>query len=272
MPRLIKHKDVQINRPLYEALASLFRSWGGIGELPNDSDDNGKRRKKPVNELAKLIAHQSALEERIRAGGLNRSQSSGERKTLVERYLKALTNARKIWMEMENDDQRSLSQSLSEIDSGHAIVDVLGLEPFLTSFKPTKDVAQWRQKALKQHKHESWGLDTEMLDLLIGAAQQWITEKAPESHSKIDPTLYAVIYMGEQCQTFGLEPSPAPSSQFTQVVDAYFKHTNTGRDSSDRTNFKDLIQKANSIRERSPEAHLIPDESWFLPHPATQTE
>ena len=247
MPRLIKYKDVKINRALYKALASLFQGWGGIGERSNENAEHGK---KPENTLAHLIAHQSALEENIRAEGLNRSQTSAERKTTVERYLKALSNARKIWMEMENDDQRSLSKSMSEIESGHAIVDVLGFKPFITSFSPTENIAPWRKKAITQNKHEFWGLDTEMLDLLIGGAQRWVNTKAPESHSKIDPTLYAVIYMGGQCQRFGLEPSPATSSQFTQVVDTYFRHTNTGSDNSNRTSYKDLIQKANKIRER----------------------
>src|SRR5690606_8652287 len=144
------------------------------------------------------------LEERIRAERLNRSLASGERHELGERYLNALKKARDIWMGMENDDQRALTKCMAEIDSGHAIVDKIGLEPLLTSFALTQDIAPWRAKALRQRKHERWGMDTEMLDLLISAAQRWIEYEAPEKSAKIDPTLYAVMYMAEHCRAYGI--------------------------------------------------------------------
>ncbi|WP_137889244.1 hypothetical protein [Pseudomonas sp. 2FE] len=264
MPRLINHKDVTVNRRLYDALASLFHNWGGIGE--SDCEDtqytpNVLRGYK--NQLAALIAHQSTLEELIRAEQLNKSHASRERNELGERYLNALTKARDVWMDMENDDQRALTKCMSEIDSGHAIIDGIGLEPLLTSFRLTQDIAPWRATALKRRKHDRWGLDTEMLDLLISAAQKWIEHEAPEKSAKIDPTLYAVMYMAEQCQAYGIEPSPTPSSRFTEVVDTYFKHTKIGRDTSERTSYKDIITKANLSREKSQEPCATADPSWF---------
>lgn len=264
MPSLINLKDVTVNQRLYDVLESLFRSWGGIGEQGNDPDAYiPKALKGYKNQLAVLIAHQSTLEELIRAKHLNKSQTSSERNELGERYLSTLKKARAIWMEMENDDQRALAKCMSEIDTGHAIVDEIGLEPLLTSFRMTPDIAPWRATALQRRKHDSWRLDTEMLDLLIGAAQAWIEHKAPEKSEKIDPTLYAVMYMAEQCQAFGIEPSPTPSSRFTQIVDCYFKNTNVGYDTRGRSSYKDLIIKANLARENDHESHLAADPSWF---------
>jgi len=272
MPSLIKSKDVTVNRPLYDALESLFHSWGGIGEQDNTHTDIPKALKGYKNQLAALIAHQSTLEELIRANQLNKSHASGERIELGERYLSTLKKARSIWMQMENDDQHSLAKCMSEIDSGHAIVDKIGLEPLLTPFRMTPDIAPWRAKELKKHKHDSWRLDTEMLDLLISAAQAWIEHKAPEKSEKIDPTLYAVMYMAEQCQAYGIEPSPTPSSRFTEVVTAYFGHTNIGRDTSKRSDYRDIITKAIRTLEKDPERHLTPDPSWFPPRPEKKTD
>lgn len=273
MPSLTNLKDVTVNQRLYDILESLFRSWGGIGEQGKDSDAYiPKALKGYKNQLAALIAHQSTLEELIRAKQLNKSHTSSERNELGERYLSTLKKARAIWMEMENDDQRALAKCMSEIDSGHAIVDEIGLEPLLTSFRVTPDIAPWRATALQRRKHDSWRLDTEMLDLLIGAAQAWIEHKAPEKSEKIDPTLYAVMYIAEQCQAYGIEPSPTPSSRFTEVVTAYFGYTNIGRDTRDRTSYKDIIQKAIRTLEKDPERHLTADPSWFPPRPEEKAD
>ncbi|HEK2502990.1 hypothetical protein CJT82_19180 [Pseudomonas aeruginosa] len=134
----------------------------------------------------------------IRHAKLNRGLSALERKDTVQRYLESLSKARKIWLEMENDDQINLSSCLTEIDSGHLITeDTEVAKPRLlwASFKPAESMAEWRKEALS--KHQFWGADTEMLDLLIGAAQGWLEKDTPKPYSKIDPTLYTVIRLGE---------------------------------------------------------------------------
>ncbi|SFI61578.1 hypothetical protein SAMN05216206_2552 [Pseudomonas guineae] len=264
MPRLINHKNVTVNHILYEDLAELFHNWGGIGEgEPNDTGYTPKVLIGYKNQLAALIAHQSTLDEQIRAEQLNKFLPSRERNELGERYLNALKKARDIWMEMENDDQHALTKCMSEIDSGHAIIDEIGLEPLLTSFRLTQDIAPWRSAALRQRKHERWGLDTEMLDLLVGAAQRWIEFEAPEKSAKIDPTLYAVMYIAEQCQTYGIDPSPTTTSRFTEIVDTYFRHTKVGGDTSERSSYTDIIRKANLSLKKSPNPCLTADPSWF---------
>lgn len=237
MPTLTKLTR-KYNAALYESLMTLFMDWKDITA---------------PDELATWIAHESALEMDIHHAKLNRGLSALERKDTVQRYLESLSKARKIWLEMENNDQISLSGCLTEIDSGHLITeDAEVAKPRLlwASFKPAEGIAEWRREALS--KHQFWGADTEMLDLLIGAAQAWLQKDSPKPYSKIDPTLYAVIRLGELCQRAGIEPSPASSSRFTQIVQSYFQHTFTGSKADPenlrRTSFKDLIRKANELR------------------------
>lgn len=242
MPSLINFSRKH-NLPLFERLKSLFQKWEDVSD---------------PEQLAWLIAHQSALEMDIRSASLNRGHSAKERKGNVQRYLDTLLKARDIWLEMENDDQRALAGCFRKIDTGHLVTEVVGIELMLRSFQPTEDMAEWRKPAL--NKHQSWGPDTEMLDLLIGAAQLWQQEKAPRSHSKIDPTLYAVVYMSGICEQAGIETSPTPSSRFTEVVQAYFQHTFTGNvddpGNKERTSFKDLIHKAMELRKTDYKDHF----------------
>ncbi len=246
MPTLIRFSRKH-NPPLYQRLVTLFRGWEEVSN---------------PDELAMMIAHQSALEMDIREAKLNRGHSALERKIAVQRYLDALSKARKIWLEMENDDQIDLSDCMTEIGPGYALTEVADARLLMTSFSPTEDMAEWRKSALA--KHQMWGPDTEMLDLLIGAAQLWLKEEAPKPYTKIDPRLYAVIYMGGVCKASGIDPSPAESSRFTEIVQAYFQHTDssdaTKLDEEERTSFKDLIRKANEIRERdySDQFNLLP--------------
>lgn len=235
MPTLIRLSR-KYNAPLYQRLAALLGGWEEVSA---------------PDQLAMMIAHQSALEIDIRNAKLNREQSALERKSTVKRYLDALSKARKIWLEMENEDQISLSSCMREIGPGHMITDIANADLLMTSFSPTEDMAEWRKGALA--KHQFWGPDTEMLDLLIGTAQLWLEEEAPKPYTKIDPRLYAVIYMAEACKYSGIDPSPAESSRFTEIVQAYFQHTDLGdaaKPEEERTSFKDLIRKANEIREQ----------------------
>ena len=242
MPSLIQLTRKH-NLPLFERLKSLFQKWEDVSD---------------PEQLAWFIAHESALEMDIRSARLNRGHSAKERKDNVQRYVDALLKARNICLEIENDDQRALTGCFRKIDAGHLVTEVAGIELMMTSFRPTEDMAEWRKPAL--NKHQSWGPDTEMLDLLIGAAQLWQQDKAPRSYSKIDPTLYAVVYMIGVCEQAGVETSSAPSSRFTEVVQAYFQHTFTGDvddpENKDRSSFKDLILKAMELRKTDYKDHF----------------
>ncbi|WP_028630258.1 hypothetical protein [Metapseudomonas resinovorans] len=82
MPTLVRLSRKH-NTALYQRLAALFGGWREVGN---------------PDQLAMMIAHQSALETDIRNAKLNREQSALERKSAVQRYLDALSKARKIWL------------------------------------------------------------------------------------------------------------------------------------------------------------------------------
>lgn len=239
MPKTVEYSD-EYNLALYDALLKLFVSWGNVPQ-PED--------------LAWVIAHQSSLETEVRRQNIHRGLNVTERIATAQRYLASLHKARKLWTEMENDDQCSLSQCVDELTSGHEILDVLELEQLHSGYKPNESNAEWRKPALNKHKH--WGIDTEMLDLLIGAAQHWIKNKSPSPHEKIDPTTYAVIYMCGNCENHNIKASSSDTSRFTKIVSAYFEHTNfldshekPEKRKSLRKDFKDIIEKANLVWKR----------------------
>lgn len=239
MPNSVRYSD-QYNKKLYDSLLKLFQSWGNIPQ-PED--------------LAWVIAHQSSLETEVRRQKIHRGLNVTERMTTAKRYLASLHKARDMWSEMENDDQSSLSQCVEELTNGHDIMDVLELEQILSGYGPHQAIAEWRKPAL--NKHRSWGLDTEMLDLLIGAAKYWMENKTPVAHEKIDPTLYAVIYMCGNCENHNIIASSSDTGRFTKVVSAYFQHTNFLDDHEEpekrknsRKDFKDIIEKANVVWKR----------------------
>jgi len=239
MPNIVDLSE-SYNQRLYEELLKLFISWGNVPQ-PED--------------LAWVIAHQSSLETEVRRQSIHRGLNVTERISTAQRYLASLHKARKLWTEMENDDQCSLSQCVDELTSGHEILDVLEPDQILSGYKPHESIAEWRKPALNKHRH--WGIDTEMLDLLIGAAQHWLDNKSPSSHEKIDPTTYAVIYMCGNCENHNIRASSSETSRFTKVVSAYFEHTNflddhekPERRKNLRKDFKDIIEKANFVWKR----------------------
>ncbi|MEB0123975.1 hypothetical protein QN391_25325 [Pseudomonas sp. CCI1.2] len=239
MPNVVEYVD-SYNEKLYEVLLKLFASWKYVPQ--------------PAN-LARMIAHQSSLETQIRQKKIHRGLNVTERTTTTKRYLASLYKARKLWGEMENDDQISLSRCLKELTDGHEIMDVLEIDQIYRGFKPHDGIAEWRKPAL--NKHRSWGIDMEMLDVLIGAAEHWLNTKSPISHEKIDPTLYAVIYMCGNCENHNIKASSAANSHFTEIVSTYFKYTDflESHKSADemkmyQENFKDIIEKANLVWKR----------------------
>lgn len=254
MPNIVKYSD-DYNEQLYEVLLKLFKAWGNIPQ-PED--------------LAWVIAHQSNLETEVRKQKIHRGLNATERMTTAKRYLASLHKARNLWMEMENDDQSSLSQCVEELTEGHEIMDVLEFEQIHSGYKPHEAIAEWRKPAL--NKHRSWGIDTEMLDLLIGAAEYWIENKSPVAHEKIDPTLYAVIYMCGNCENHNIKASSSDTSRFTKVVSAYFNHTNFLDDHKEedkrkknKKDFKDIIDKANYVWKRDYPNHFIQYEEPTYP-------
>lgn len=248
MPNLVNFSN-SYNKKLYDALIKLFDGWG-------------KDVSEPEN-LAMLIAHQSALETEIRQKKIHQGSNVTKRKGSVDLYLAALRKARMQWLKMENDDQISLSRCIKRMDEGHEIMEVLEPDQIHTGYKPKDSMATWRAHTLS--KHMFWGIDTEMLDLLIGAAQIWLKEDSPKQHEKIDPTLYAVIYMGGHCENHNISAAPSESSRFTKIVSTYFDFTEfPSKKNKERLYFKDLINKANDIRKRDYADHFLPfDKSWF---------
>lgn len=175
---------------------------------------------------------------------------------------------------MENDDQRSLAKCITDVADGHEIMDVLNLEQTLIGYKPNKSIAEWRKAAL--NKHRSWRLDTEMLDLLIGAALHWLEHRSPRSHEKIDPTLYAIIYICGNCENYNIKVSSAENSRFSKIIHAYYVHTDfldTEKKESKRknlrTDFKDVIEKAKKIWERDYQGYFT---QYVPPTHPTQLE
>lgn len=246
MPNAVEYSD-EYNIELYAVLLKLFLSWGNVPQ-PED--------------LAWVIAHQSSLETEVRRQKIHRGLNVTERMSTVKRYLASLHKARSLWMEMENNDQSSLSKCVEELTSGHEIMDVLEYDQILSGYKPHEAIAEWRKPALK--KHRSWRIDTEMLDLLIGAAEYWMENKSPVAHEKIDPTLYAVIYMCGNCEIHNIKASSSSTSRFTKIVSAYFTHTNfldeheeKNKRKSSREDFKDIIEKANFVWKRDYPNHFI---------------
>ncbi|AWY43774.1 hypothetical protein DKY63_29190 [Pseudomonas putida] len=228
------------NKTLYEALLKLFTAWG---DIPQPED------------LAWVIAHQSAIETEARRKKLIRGLNVTERIDTARRYLESLRKARKLWHSMENEDQISLSKCVDGLTSGHGILDVPEYDQINLAYLFDDSVAEWRKPVLNQHAY--WSVDTEMIDLLIGAAQDWLENKAPVAHEKIDPTLDAVIYMCGNCNNHNIIPSASDTSRFTKVVSAYFEHTDfldadqpEEKRKNFRKEFKDVIKKANAVWAR----------------------
>lgn len=219
---------------------AMFSTWADVSE-PED--------------LAWLIAHQSGLETEVRRQEIHRGLNATERISTIKRYLAALQKARVLWNSMENTDQRALWQCIAEVPAGHEIKDVLELDQWLRGFNSDYPIAEWRKPTLI--KHRSWRMDTEMLDILIGAAHLWLVDKSPKRHEKIDPTLYAIIYICGNCANHNINISSAETSRFTQIVATYFHHTNfldnakpEDHRKSQRKDFKDIIEKAKTIWQK----------------------
>ena len=237
------------NKTLYKNLIQLFESWGDV---------------KSPEILAKNISHQSELERAIRNKKIHKTLSVTDRVEAVTTYLEALRKARKIWSKMENNDQIELSNCIHDLNTGHAIMNVLEQHQTLTSYKSSEDMAEWRKPVLNNHM--SWGMDTEMLDLLIGSAQEWLDNKKPKPYEKINPTLYSVIYICGHCENHNIEIKHSESGRIAKILEQYFNLTDCPRQSKDKSKesakitFKDLIIKANIIRARDYSDHFTPFE------------
>lgn len=270
MPRMI-HYDNRYNKELYRALMVLFSAWEWPTNPPAqtrlvDSSPAPKFNKSsvkppsgkfpskahattdsPASALALSIAHESHLARRIEDEKLNQGKSSAKRKSDVSRYLETLQKARRLWASMENDDQKSLSQCMEDLklqqSSGHEILETMEYDVILKSYKQDYKIASWRTAELS--KHDNWGMDTEMLDLLITNANHWLEHKAPVAQERLDPVLYAVMYMAEECENMGINPSYADNSNFTKIVTMYLNFTYPERENPMYP--RDTILKANEL-------------------------
>ena len=243
MPRTIPY-DGRYNKELYRALMLLFSDWKwptsppaqtGLVASPPASELKKSSTKRPAgipptnahaitdspaSTLALSIAHESHLARRIEDEKLNQRKSSAKRKNDVSRYLETLEKARRLWASMENDDQKSLSQCMEDLklkqNPGHEILETMEYEAIINSYKQDYQIASWRTSELS--RHDSWGVDTEMLDLLITNANHWLEHKAPVAQERLDPVLYAVMHMVEECENMGINTSYADNSNFTKIV------------------------------------------------------
>lgn len=251
MPRSVEFNKNSYNQTLYEDLLRLVQSWPEV-------------QPQQAELIAINAAHQSDLAQKIRAGGLNQEKDAGKRKRDVTRFRDALLKARDIWSEMENDDQKKLSSCLEDLKNssnpGHELVEDTTYEQFLKIYGNTYPIAEWRKKELSQHRN--WGLDIEMLDLLIGNAELWLRTKAPKPQERHDPRLYAVKFLADVCEQNGIPASHAEKSKFTKIVTMYLNHTYPGDKNSSYP--IGMIQKANELRASEPDDFFAPgDDDLF---------
>lgn len=270
MPRTVEY-DGGYNAPLFKALLHLISTWP---ELSEEGDTSRSRLTKVADglawspqasasatrseQLAYLIAHQSLLATRIETTAVNQGKNATDRKKDVSRLVSTLRKARKIWAQMENDDQKSLSGCLEDLklspEAGHEFLEGLPYDVVLRGFEPSYPIATWRREELS--KHQSWGLDVEMLDLLITNADAWLKTKAPPSQHRHDPVLYAVQYIASACEAFGIKASASDNSRFTKIITLYFNYTYPDRQNAMFP--RDMINKANQLRKADPYDSLEP--------------
>ncbi|MAG66525.1 MAG: hypothetical protein CMK74_11740 [Pseudomonadales bacterium] len=243
MPKYILHSS-SYNNTLYVDLLRLLKSWP-------DVFNNGEKGQR-AEELALDIARQSYVAMEIEKQKISRGSNATERKKAVTRILNGLKKVRTIWSTLENEDQKSLASCMEYIKlmekPGHQLIENISYEQILTIYNNDYPISAWRKEELSRHR--SWGIDIEMLDLLITNTEMWLSKKAPAAQQRLDPAQYAVRYLASACEAYGLKASHSDNSRFMRVVTMYLNYTYPDRKNSLVP--RDMIKNANSLRRADP--------------------
>lgn len=159
----------------------------------------------------------------------------------VEKYLKALRAARLAYLEIPNQLQGAMTTFLPYTGSSLLPDEVLkGLFVRIYGDSSRAGLPAWRLDGLESHDY--WGLDLEMLDLLIAAAAKMIDECGCDPYTRARPDFYLAKWVTDVCVSFGIKKSAAESSQLYRIVSAVL------RNKYPKASYKSLIKEV--IRDK----------------------
>lgn len=217
---------LDFDQNLYTRLKALFDKW----ELDEPSFDV----------VAKLMASQRLSQDQLESAGLDVVIPPRERKHRAHEYLKHLHLARNAWLSMAQEDRESMAVTIFEEMPGHEITTLLNVEHRHAGYAFNEAIADWRKEGLKDLR---WKIDTEMLDLLIGMAMLWISNRAPAAYTRVTADQESVNYLAMVWSDEKQNVSPSVNSRFTQLLREYFYKEGQSETQLMR-DYRDMIKKA----------------------------
>lgn len=139
-----------------------------------------------------------------------------EHRDKVERFVKAIKEARSAWLDLPPTVQQVMHQNIpytNESQFSKSILESLQLAYF---FKGERRLPEWRNEGME--KIQEWGADLEMLDLLQSLGRNWQANHLPDKGARRRPELGHVRAIADICEEHGIKKSAAAESQLSKVV------------------------------------------------------
>lgn len=192
-------------------------------------------RKPPTDptRLAERLASEEWYFVQIKAHALAEPPPA-EYRDKVERFVKAIEDARSAWLDLPPTVQEVMHQNIPYTNESQFSKSILESLQQAYFFKWESRLPDWRTQGIE--RLQQWGADLEMLDLLQSLGRNWQANHLPDKGARRRPELGFVRAIADICEEHGIKKSTAEQSQLSKVVRIML------RDS--KADLRELIQSA----------------------------